>query len=480
MSIISISGRIGSGKDLTGKIIQYLVAQSKVGWTLPYTIEEYINGKDVYNVNHRKDYSESISEDSGWEIKKFTDKLKDIVCILLGCTREQLEDREFKEKELGEEWTIPLKEEFVDIKDYEGLYQISNYGNVKSLGRVINNGKYIRTSVDIISSTQYNTGGYKIVTLWKGKKKQTFTIHKLVATAFLTKNNTINGVINHIDNNKDNNKITNLEIVSQLYNSNCHKTTNGVRKNISGNYTVRVSINGSRVTLGTYKTEQEAVVVRNNKLKELDTFIPIKYIPKKYTPRLLLQLIGTELFRNNIHDNIWINALMCEYKEKITTESFYDIKTNNYTGITNKSKNNFPNWIITDMRFPNELKAVKDKGGICIRIERGRTSDEWQKRYPLIKVLDPDGWNRDERYHYEWYEEKITLQEYKNRVMRSTCKFTVDIKTFFSEHESETALDHITDWDYVIDNNSTIEDLVVKIEEILIKEQIIKKNGNTL
>lgn len=339
MSIISISGRIGSGKDLTGKIIQYLVAQSKVGWTLPYTIEEYINGKDVYNVNHRKDYSESISEDSGWEIKKFTDKLKDIVCILLGCTREQLEDREFKEKELGEEWWY---------------YQNNISGNIKN--------------------------------------------------------------INEFE------RINNLN---------------------------------------------------------MGLFTP-HYNMIKPTPRLLFQLIGTECMRNIIHPDTWINALMCEYKEKITTESFYDIKTNNYTGITNKSKNNFPNWIITDMRFPNELKAVKDKGGICIRIERGRTSDEWQKRYPLIKVLDPDGWNRDERYHYEWYEEKITLQEYKNRVMRSTCKFTVDIKTFFSEHESETALDHITDWDYVIDNNSTIEDLVVKIEEILIKEQIIKKNGNTL
>jgi hypothetical protein len=41
---------------------------------------------------------------SGFEIKKYADKLKDFVCILIGCTREQLEDQEFKEKELGEEW----------------------------------------------------------------------------------------------------------------------------------------------------------------------------------------------------------------------------------------------------------------------------------------------------------------------------------------------------------------------------------------
>ena len=41
-----------------------------------------------------------------WQIKKFADKLKDIVCLLIGCTREQLEDSEFKNKELGEEWRV--------------------------------------------------------------------------------------------------------------------------------------------------------------------------------------------------------------------------------------------------------------------------------------------------------------------------------------------------------------------------------------
>ena len=43
-------------------------------------------------------------ESSNYQIKKFADKLKDIACLLIGCTREHLEDREFKEKELGEKW----------------------------------------------------------------------------------------------------------------------------------------------------------------------------------------------------------------------------------------------------------------------------------------------------------------------------------------------------------------------------------------
>lgn len=413
--IIGINGKIGSGKDTVGKIIQFIT----------YNKHRELKGFDTmsfsdfcidYNLHNR----------SNWKIKKFADKLKDIVCLLIGCTREQLEDHEFKEKELGEEWAIPLKEEFVDIKNYEGLYQISNYGNVKSLSRSINNGKYTRASIDIISSTQYNTGGYKIITLWKDNKKQTLTIHKLVAGAFLIKETITDGVINHIDNNKDNNKVTNLEIVSQLYNSNCHKTTNGVRQNISGNYTARITINKNRITLGTYNTEEEAIMVRNNKLKELDTFIPIKYIPKRYTPRLLMQLIGTDLFRNKIHYNTWINSLFSEYKQ----EENYQVGTTpeNLKWIDGE----FPDWIITDMRFPNELNSVKDRKGITIRVNN-----------PYIRYSDGS--------------------------YRAKSKMMGD---FDNKHPSETALNNAT-FDYELDNNGTIEELIEKVKEILFKENII-------
>lgn len=102
--ILALSGKISSGKDTVGKIIQYLVAQSKKDWAMPYSLQEFLDGNDIYNRNYTKDYIESISIDSGYEIKKFADKLKDIVALLIGCTREQLEDRDFKEKELGEEW----------------------------------------------------------------------------------------------------------------------------------------------------------------------------------------------------------------------------------------------------------------------------------------------------------------------------------------------------------------------------------------
>ena len=81
--IIAISGKINSGKDTVGQIIQYLT-----------------NKSNAYPFDLKSDYSYK----SEWQIKKFADKLKDIVCVLLGCTREQLEDRGFKERELDEEW----------------------------------------------------------------------------------------------------------------------------------------------------------------------------------------------------------------------------------------------------------------------------------------------------------------------------------------------------------------------------------------
>ena len=86
--IIGISGKIGSGKDTVGKIIQYLI----------YKKNNNVNITYEYFINHK------FGEISKWEIKKFADKLKDIVCLLIGCTREQLEDQDFKNKELGEEW----------------------------------------------------------------------------------------------------------------------------------------------------------------------------------------------------------------------------------------------------------------------------------------------------------------------------------------------------------------------------------------
>ena len=237
-NLIGISGKISSGKDLAGKILNDLSG-------------------DIF------------------ENKKFADKLKEIVCLLIGCTREQLEDREFKEKELGEEWWYY---KFDDI-----MLPISDR----------------RLFIQTVNSI----------------------------------------VFSPLDK------------------------------------------------------------------AEVDTYIV------KLTPRKLLQLLGTEAGRQIIHPDIWVNALMSGYKKVMRTNA-------------NKQPDlfNYPNWIITDVRFPNEIKAIKDRGGIVIRVNR-----------PLERLGNSK------------------LPKLKH--------------TSVTKHPSETALDDY-DFDHIIENNGSIEDLITKLTNI--------------
>lgn len=252
--IIGINGKIGSGKDTIGLIIQALM-------------EKNLEFSEIVEIAT----GQLALPKPDWEIKKYADKLKEIVCLLIGCTREQLEDREFKEKELGEEWNYVLQDG-------------------------------IPLTVDQV------------------KRDKEFPFNE-------------------------------------------------------------------------------------------------RYI-QRLTPRLLLQLLGTDCGRNIIHPNIWVNALMSEYK---ITESYRGVILNKgvFTDIDWKS-NNAPNWIITDMRFPNELKAVKDRDGITIRVNRYDITGQGK--------LNP--------------------------------------------HSSETALDD-AEFDYEIINDGTIEDLIKKVKKVLLKEKLI-------
>ena len=137
------------------------------------------------------------------------------------------------------------------------------------------------------------------------------------------------------------------------------------------------------------------------------------WMPMTY--RQFLQELGTEALRNGLHTNVWVNALFCDYNSidkliRITEE-----------GLEEWEEGNHPNWIITDMRFSNEMEAVLEKGGITIRVIR-----------PDINSLE----------------------------------------NLIKAHPSETALDNYV-MHYTIINNGTIEDLVEKVREILIKEKII-------
>ena len=132
-----------------------------------------------------------------------------------------------------------------------------------------------------------------------------------------------------------------------------------------------------------------------------------KYDVIKLTPRLLLQLLGTDCGRKIIHPDIWVNSLMNEYNP-VDRRTIQDPDDSNI---------NFPNWIITDVRFPNEAEAIKIHTNKLIRVVR-------------------------------------TFEHEDN-------------------HFSETALDHYDDWDYVINNDGSIDNLIFKVKEIMIKEKIL-------
>lgn len=314
--LVSISGKLGSGKDTVGLVIQYLVCLK-------------LNTLAAHQFNF-EDFKKSTASNeiqSGFKIKKFANKLKDIVCLLINCTREQLEDAEFKEKELGEDWDKYFIIEFGN--------QVMSYYKKDLLGNI----------------TDFDTLPFLFPTLKEAEK------------ALQEK---VNGILAFRD-----------------------------------------------------------ITQRVGKVKKI-----------KLTPRLLLQNIGTDLFRNQLHPNIWVNSLMSEYKpeliltreekiaklikEKTVAKDWNEVSNDELDRIL-KSYHYIPsNWIITDTRFPNELKAVEQRNGISIRVERGSMS--------MVELAN--------------------------------------------QHESETALDS-AEFDYVIENNSTIEELIHNVKNILTQEKII-------
>ena len=143
------------------------------------------------------------------------------------------------------------------------------------------------------------------------------------------------------------------------------------------------------------------------------------------TYREFLQKLGTEAMRDGLHKNVWINALFADYKRGLelvkSDNPKYDLKA--------EEVGEYPNWLITDMRFPNEMDAVKDKGGITIRVNRPKPREVFLMNANTV------------------------------------------IDTRVPEHPSETALDN-AEFDYVIENDGDFDDLMVKVEAILKKEQI--------
>lgn len=131
------------------------------------------------------------------------------------------------------------------------------------------------------------------------------------------------------------------------------------------------------------------------------------------TPRWVLQYWGTEVLRKNFHDDIWIAAV--EHKLAASRD----------------------NIVISDCRFPNEIKAIRSQGGIVIRVKRG-ADPEWYRHAEALNA-GPS--------HIGWALSKAKMEDYKI-------------------HPSETSWIG-QDFDHIIDNDSSLDQLYQQIDSLL-------------
>lgn len=118
------------------------------------------------------------------------------------------------------------------IQGYEGLYEVSNLGRVKSLERMVNHRYGQRTVRERILKNRPNKRGYHVVLLSENDNLMGFCVHKLVLSAFKEKpKNKPQG--NHIDGNKDNNRLSNLEWVTNQENMD-HAIDTGLMRKARG------------------------------------------------------------------------------------------------------------------------------------------------------------------------------------------------------------------------------------------------------
>jgi len=150
-----------------------------------------------------------------------------------------------------------------DIPNYEGLYQVSDFGRVKSFRKLKE--KILKPSVC--------SRGYYVITIRTYKK---IRVHQLVAMAFLNHKPTkMKSVIDHINSDKLDNRVENLQVVSQRFNVSkrqgvfTSKYTGVSWSKCRNKWVSLIRINGKTTYLGAYNCELAAALAYQNKLKQI-------------------------------------------------------------------------------------------------------------------------------------------------------------------------------------------------------------------
>ncbi len=112
---------------------------------------------------------------------------------------------------------LPMNEEWKDIIGYEGLYQVSNLGRVKSLFRFSKRKNYVITIQEKLLKILNGPKGYNLIRLSRNGILKTYRLHRLIAQAFIP-NPENKPEVNHINGNKKDNCVNNLEWVTSAEN----------------------------------------------------------------------------------------------------------------------------------------------------------------------------------------------------------------------------------------------------------------------
>lgn len=160
--------------------------------------------------------------------------------------------------------------------------------------------------------------------------------------------------------------------------------------------------------------------------KQVDQYWSKKLGIPDFTPVKALQIIGTDVFRNQLSETIWIDSLMRQIDEC-----------------------QFGPWVcVSDVRFPNEAQAIKDRGGLIVRIENGR-APKW-----YIQIRASISQN-DLNLAPDWYQEVVCMEKGLSNKYETLDEIYKDYPDM--PHESEWRSINLED-DFIV-NIGTLEQL---------------------